>query len=114
MEGNIVVDGILASSYPGVDHDLAHIASHQITHLFPGAHVPLTMEGNIVVDGILASSYLGVDHDLAHIAMTPIRWFPKLAEWILDEENGCSIFIAIAEDLGKLVLSSQGMTSEYY
>ena len=26
MEGNIVVDGILASSYASFDHDLAHIA----------------------------------------------------------------------------------------
>ena len=26
MEGNIVVDGVLASCYPAADHDLAHLS----------------------------------------------------------------------------------------
>ena len=33
MEGNIVVDNVLASCYPTVDHDLAHIAMTPIRWL---------------------------------------------------------------------------------
>ena len=35
MDGNIVVDGVLASCYATVDHDLGHIAMTPI-RLFPG------------------------------------------------------------------------------
>ena len=35
MEGNIVVDGVLASCYPSSDHDLAHIGMAPI-RWFPG------------------------------------------------------------------------------
>ena len=31
MEGNIIVDGVLASCYPSVDHDLAHLAMAPIS-----------------------------------------------------------------------------------
>ena len=35
MEGNIVVDGVLASCYASVDHDLGHIAMAPM-RWFPG------------------------------------------------------------------------------
>ena len=67
--------------------------------------MPLTNEGNIVVDGVLASCYPSAAHDLVHLAMTPILWFPQITQWILGEENGFQIYILIAEDLGRWVLS---------
>ena len=59
------------------------------------------MEGNIVVDGVLASCYPFVSHDLAHIGMAPIRWFPKIMEWLFGEDNGFQVYVLIAEDLGR-------------
>ena len=35
MEGNLVVDGVLAYCYPSADHDLAHIGMMPIKY-FPG------------------------------------------------------------------------------
>ena len=35
MEGNIIVDGVLASCYPSADHDLAHISMAPM-QWFPG------------------------------------------------------------------------------
>ena len=34
MDGNIVVDGVLASCYGNFDHDLAHLSLKSI-HMFP-------------------------------------------------------------------------------
>ena len=45
------------------------------------------MEGSIVVDSVLASCYPSAHHDLAHIALTPIRWFPKIFEWIFGDDK---------------------------
>ena len=59
------------------------------------------MEGNIVVDGVLASCYPFVSHDLAHIGMVPIRWFPKIIEWLFGEDNGFQVYVLIAEDLDR-------------
>ena len=70
---------------------------------FLGAYVPLTMKGSIVVDGVLASCYPSAHHDLAHIAMTPIRWFPKILEWIFGDDYGIIGYVRIAEELGLLV-----------
>ena len=51
------------------------------------------MEGNIVVDGVLASCYASVSHDLAHIGMTPIRWFPRVLEWFLGQDDISSAYV---------------------
>ena len=58
------------------------------------------MEGNIVVDGVLASCYASVNHDLGHLATAPIRWFPKMMEWMFGECSGFAIFANIAKNLG--------------
>ena len=73
-------------------------------HTFPGPYVPITMEGNIVVDGVLASCYPSSDRDMAHIAMAPVRWFPRISQWIFGEDNGWSVCTKISDDLGQLVL----------
>ena len=73
-------------------------------HIFTGAYVPLTMEGNLVVDGVLVSCYPSAEHDLAHIGMAPIRWFPGMIKWICGEDNGFSIYVNIAEELGKFIV----------
>ena len=67
--------------------------------IIPGAYVPLTLEGNIVVDGIFVSCYTIVHHDVAHIVMTPMRWFPDIAEWIFGGDNGSQAYVNIAEVL---------------
>ena len=72
--------------------------------LFLGAYTPVPVEGNIIVDGILASCYTISDHDLAHLAMTPIRWFPKITDWIFGENNGTPGYVGIAESLGRWVM----------
>ena len=74
---------------------------------YPGAYVPLTMEGTIVVDGVLASCYPSAQHDLAHIVMAPIRWFPKIFEWIFGNENGILGYVKMAEELGLCVIPSK-------
>ena len=68
------------------------------------------MEGSIVVDGVLASCYPSTYHDLAQISMTPIRWYPKIFEWIFGEENGFQGYVRMAEDLGIWVMPKK---SEY-
>ena len=74
---------------------------------FPGAYVPLTMEGNIVVDEVLVSCYPSVHHDLAHIALMPVKWFPNIIDWMYGENNGCSVFSALLEDVGRWVLPDE-------
>ena len=61
------------------------------------------MEGNIVVDGVLASCYADYDHNLSHIAMAPMRWLPKIMEWIFGNDKlSQNIFTKMAEDFGEL------------
>ena len=48
MEGNIVVDGVLASCYPNFDHNLAHIGMTSL-RLFPQ-----------MIEGILGGAENGV------------------------------------------------------
>ena len=72
--------------------------------IIPGAYTPVTMEGNIIADGVLTSCYAFSDHDLAHIGMTPIRWFPDIADWIFGDDNGSQAFVNIAEVLGNWML----------
>ena len=80
--------------------------------LILGAYVPLTTQGNIVVDGVLTSCYPSVPHELSHIGMTPIRWFPKIIEWILGDHNGSQGYVMISEELGKWILPD-GQLDEY-
>ena len=61
------------------------------------------MEGNIVVDGVVASCYASSDHDVAHIAMTPIRWFPKIVNWIFGGNNESQGYVNFMKNLGNLV-----------
>ena len=68
------------------------------------------MEGSIVVDGVLASCYPSAHHDLAQISMTPMRWFPKIIEWIFGDEKGFQGYARMAEYLGLWVLPNK---SEY-
>ena len=49
-----------------------------------------------MVDGVLASCCPSAHHDLAHMAMAPIRWFPKISEWIFGDENGILGFVRMA------------------
>ena len=67
--------------------------------LHAGAYTPLTMDGNIVVDGELASCYAFPDHHLAHIATVPLRWFPKIVNWISAVDNEFLYYVNIAADL---------------
>ena len=70
-----------------------------------GAFTPVTMDGNIIVDDVLASCYVSVpNHDLAHIGMTPIHWFPEVIGWIFGDNNGSPLFIAIAEDVARMMM----------
>ena len=69
--------------------------------MFLGAFTPLTMEGNIIVNGVLASCYATVDHDVAHVGVIPIRWFPRIMDFIFGENNGFSIFAITAEDMAQ-------------
>ena len=69
-----------------------------------GTFVPITMEGNILVDGVLASCYPSTDHDMAHFGMTPVRWFPKIIDWIFGEDTGFQVFVGTAEEIGRLIL----------
>ena len=62
------------------------------------------MEGNIVVDGVLASCYPSAHHDMAQVTMIPIKWFPKMLEWIFGYENGFLGYVRMVEDLGLWVL----------
>ena len=71
---------------------------------FSGAYVPLTMEGNLVVDGVLASCYPSANHDLAHIGILPIKYFPRMMDWIFGEDSGFSVYSKIANDLGEIVV----------
>ena len=71
-----------------------------------GTFVPLTMEGTIMVDGVLTSCYASIDHTLGHIVMAPMRWFPKIMDWMFVEDSGFSSYANIAEDFGKWMLPS--------
>ena len=62
------------------------------------------MEGSIVVDDVLASCYAYAHHDLVHVAMTPIRWFPKILEWIFGNENGIPNYAGMVDELGMWVI----------
>ena len=62
----------------------------------------MTLGGTIIVDGVLASCYATVQYDVGHIVMTPLRWFPRMTEWILGDTT---TFVNMAEDLGRLVLT---------
>ena len=57
-----------------------------------------------MVDGVLASCYAFPDHDLSHIGMTPIRWFPRVTEWIFGDNSGSPLFIEIAENVAGMIL----------
>ena len=83
-----------------VNHLLDNNYKQFILRIFLGAYTPLTLEGNIVVDGVLASCYTSVNHDLGHLATAPIRWFPRMMEWVVGECNGLTIFANIAEEIG--------------
>ena len=59
----------------------------------------MTLEGNIIVGGVLASCYATVHHDVGHIMMTPLRWFPRMTEWILGDSV---TYVNVLEEIGKL------------
>ena len=61
------------------------------------------MEGNIVVDKMVASCYPSVQHDVAHIGMSPLHWFPTVAQWMFGVDQGFQIFVKIASELGWLI-----------
>ena len=65
------------------------------------------MEGNIVVDDILASCYAGSNHDLAHIVLTPMRWFPKMMQWIFGEDKGFQNYALISKYIGEWLVPHQ-------
>ena len=64
----------------------------------------MTKDGNIIVDGTLVSCYASFDNVLAHIVMTPMRWFPEVAEWIFGEDEGLSVYAKIGMRFGDLAL----------
>ena len=66
-----------------------------------GAFVPLTMEGTIIVDGVLASCYPSVEHDVAHFAVTPMRWFPGIADWVLGTQDGVPVYVKTCEHIAQ-------------
>ena len=66
-----------------------------------GAFVPLTMEGTIIVDGVLASCYPSADHDVAHFGMTPMRWFPGMAGWMLGVHDGTQVYAKTCEQIAQ-------------
>ena len=70
-----------------------------------GTYSPLTTEGNLMVDGILASCYASFpDHDMAHFVMSPMRWFPKLMNWIFGEDTEAPAYVKITENFGRWIL----------
>ena len=62
----------------------------------------MTLEGTIIVDGVLASCYATVQHDVGQIVMTPLRWFPRMTEWILGDTTN---YVDMAEELGRMFLT---------
>ena len=64
MEGNIVVDGILASCYPSCDHDLAHIG------MSPIQFFPTIMEWIFGEDNG-SSTYVNIVNDLGEWVLPP-------------------------------------------
>ena len=58
MEGNIIVDGILASCYPSADHDMAHFGMAPI-RLFPDIIKKVFGEGNGVQAYVNIANELG-------------------------------------------------------
>ena len=64
----------------------------------------MTIEGTVVVNGVVASCYVFPDHNLAHTGMMPIRWYPKLMEWLFDVEDGFLGYVMVAENLGSWML----------
>ena len=80
------------------------LSKYNLKSVLLGALTPLTMEGSFVVDGVLTSCYAFSDHDLVHIGMMPIRWYPKVIEWLFGVEDGFSGFAKIAEILGNYVM----------
>ena len=69
-------------------------------------YVPMTQEGNIIVDGILASCYASSHHDLAHIVITPLRWFPKITEWIFGVHDGSQAYVDLFKYFGRSTMSN--------
>ena len=61
------------------------------------------MEGNIVVDGVLASCHASVDHDSAQIGTTPLRWFPKIMDYVFGEDKGIQVYAKVAENMRQWV-----------
>ena len=57
-----------------------------------------------MVEGILASCYPSTYHDMGHLAMTPIRWLPRMIEWIFGDDNGFQAFPNILEHVGRSIL----------
>ena len=66
MEGNIVVDGVLASCYAAGDHDIAHIA------VAPISWMPGLIEAVFKVD-IESPGYVGLVNDVSAL------WFETWA-----------------------------------
>ena len=64
MEGNIVVDGILASCYPSCYHDLAHIG------MSPIQFFPTIMEWMFGEDNG-SSTYVNIVNDLGEWVLPP-------------------------------------------
>ena len=65
-----------------------------------------------MVDEVLTSCYPSVPHDLSHIGMAPIRWFPKMIEWIFGDDNESKGYVMISEEFGKWTLPD-GQLIEY-
>ena len=59
------------------------------------------MEGTIIVDGVLASCYPSVDHDVAHFAVTPMRWLPRVADWMLGAHDGVPVYVKTCEQMAQ-------------
>ena len=63
------------------------------------------MDGKIVVDDVLASCYASSDHDMSNLGMTPIKWFPKMVQWIFGNDNGLQAYTNIFKHIGTALLS---------
>ena len=44
------------------------------------------------------------EHGVAHIVITPVKWFPEVAEMIFGKTNGFSTYVEIGIELGRILL----------